>query len=343
MKRPVRSQKTEGVNHFLAPSKGLGFIKTGCTLLDLVIGGGLPAGRIINIVGDKSSGKTLLAIEAVSNFARDYPKGRIWYREAEAAFDETYAEALGMPLSRVKFLDQDKAFETVEDFEADLQKQAEWCVRTKRPGLYILDSLDSLSDRKELERSADKSSYGTDKAKQMSQMFRKKIRLLKRANMTLIIISQVRDKIGMSFGRKTTRSGGRALDFYASVVLYLAHLKTLYKKRRGQKRAVGVQIKAKCDKNKVGLPFRECDFTIRFGYGVDDVQANLDWLESAKRLKEADLSGPKASEALLEDMEIMTPKEYRIAARKVRLAVVEAWQELDNEFLPKRRKYGGEL
>jgi len=191
MKRAARAQKAEGGNHFLSPSKGLEFIKTGCTLLDLVIGGGLPEGRIINIVGDKSSGKTLLAIEAVTNFANKHSKGRIWYREAEAAFDESYAEALGMPISRVKFLAQDGAFETVEDFDADLQKQADWCLRNKRPGLYILDSLDALSDRKELARDADKSSYGTDKAKQMSQMFRKKIRLLRRARMTVIIISQV--------------------------------------------------------------------------------------------------------------------------------------------------------
>lgn len=339
MKRPVRSQKAEGGNHFLSPSKGLGFIKTGCTLLDLVIGGGLPLGRISNIVGDKSTGKSLLAIEAVSNFARDYPNGRIWYRESEAAFDESYAEALGMPLKRVKFWPKDKPFDTVEDFFEDLRKQAGWCIAHNRPGLYILDSLDALSDRKELERAVDKGSYGTDKARQMSQLFRKLTRALKAANMHVIIISQVRDKIGISFGRKTTRSGGKALDFYASVVLYLAHKETLYRKRRGQKRAVGVKIRAKCDKNKVGLPFRECEFTIRFGYGVDDNKASLDWLASAKRLNEADIKSPQAAETLLEEMESMSPQDYKNAARRIKRATVNAWQELDKEFLPTRRKY----
>lgn len=341
MKRPVRKQVSEGGNHFLSPSKGLGFIKTGCTLLDLVIGGGYPEARIINIVGDKSSGKTLLAIEAVSNFANKYPKGRIWYRESESAFDESYAEALGMPIHRVRFLSPNQAFETVEDFDADISKQAEWCITNKRPGLYILDSLDALSDRKELSRDIDKGSYGTDKAKQMSALFRKKIRLLRRANLTVIIISQVRDKIGIAFGRKTSRSGGRALDFYASVVLYLAHLKTLHKTRRGQRRAVGVQVRAKCDKNKVGLPARECDFTIRYGYGVDDVRGNINWLISAKRLKELDLT-PKSAETLIEEMDTMSNRDYRIATRKIRVVVGEAWRELDNEFLPKRRKYGAE-
>lgn len=339
MKRTVRTQRTEGANHFLAPSKSLGYIKTGCTLLDLVIGGGLPLGRISNIVGDKSTGKTLFAIETATNFAKQYPNGRIWYRESEAAFDEAYAEALGMPMKMVKFWPEDKSFETVEDFFEDLIRQTNWCLKHNRPGLYVLDSLDALSDRKEMARNISDNTYGQDKSKQMSQLFRRLIRKIRNANMHVIIISQVRSNIGVSFGRKTTRSGGKALDFYASFVMFLAHMETLYKKSRGQRRAVGVRIRAKADKNKVGLPFRECDFTIRFGYGIDDVKANLDFLKSAKRLKTVGLKGPAGMEDLLEKMDSMSNDEYRKSARDIKRAVVAAWKELDVEFLPKRKKY----
>src|ERR1019366_4415396 len=96
-----------------------------------------------------------------------------------------------------------------------------------QPGLYILDSLDALSDRAELERKIDEPSFGAGKAKQMSQLFRRLIRKINKTDVAVIIISQIRDNIGVRFGDKTTRSGGHALDFYASQVLKLAHLKNI--------------------------------------------------------------------------------------------------------------------
>lgn len=335
MERAQRKVGVEGSSHFLAASQDLSFIRTGCTLLDSVVGGGWPLGRIANIVGDKSTGKTLLAIEAAANFARDYPRGRIWYREAEAAFDKSYAAALGMPIDRVKF---GRKLHTVEDFFEDLSAQAEWCKRTGRLGLYILDSLDSLSDRKEMEREIDKSTYGGDKAKQMSQLFRKLTRSIEEARMNVIIISQVRDKIGISFGRKTTRSGGKALDFYASIVLYLAHIKTISRVRKGQKRAVAVRIRAKCDKNKISLPFRECDFTIRFGYGIEDLQANVAWLKEVKALPDAGLS-LKEAKAILEDVDSIPEDEYAGLQKNTARAVKQNWRKIEGYFLPKRKKY----
>src|SRR3990167_3427011 len=243
MERVRRAQKEGGAK--VAPPSTLSFIHSGCTLLDLVTGGARgawPLGRITNIVGDKSTGKTLLAIEACANFSRQFKNGRIWYREAEAAFDPTYAETIGMPLDRVSF--GKHKLDTVEDFYTDLLKQTEWCQENDRPGLYILDSLDALSARKELERDVDKGSYGADKAKQMSQLFRKLIRQVEASKMSVIIISQIRDKIGVTFGRKTSRSGGHALDFYASIIIYLSHITTLTKIRNGQKRSTGIRIKA---------------------------------------------------------------------------------------------------
>lgn len=380
MKRLKRNLKQGGASRFLAPPSSLGFLSTGCEVLDLVLGRGYVLGRITNIVGDKSTGKTLLAIEACANFAHQYSQGRIWYREAESAFDEPYAEALGLPLDRVRFLPKDQVFDTVEDFfedleskcdylierhldDADLQKtvvqmkkvqdkilkeknsaakqelRREWSrldqeFQKNRPkGLYILDSLDSLSDRKELARDMDQGTFGADKAKQMSTLFRKLVRKVSHANISLIVISQVRDKIGISFGRKTTRSGGRALDFYASHVIYLSHIKTLYKTRKGLQRAIGVRIKAKCDKNKISLPFRECEFTIRFGYGVEDLLASVEWLKTARQISN------KEADTILDNLDKMEEPEYKSIQKEITAKLRTAWQETEKEFLPKRRKY----
>lgn len=265
--------KKEGGNYFTSPKKDFKFIPTGCKMLDLALGGGWPESRISNIIGDRSSGKTLLCIEAAANFAKKYPKGRIRYRECEAAFDPAYAAALGMPVDKVDF---SKELETVEDFFEDVQAVAE---AAKQPELYILDSLDALSDRSEMGRAIDEGTFGANKAKQLSQTFRRIVRKVKKSNLTVLIVSQVRSKIGIAFGRETTRSGGRALDFYASIVLYLAHVKTLKKERKKIKRAIGIDVLAKVDKNKVSVAFREARFPIMFGWGIDDEQACLDWLK----------------------------------------------------------------
>ena len=325
----VKPAREEGSKTPLPPPDGL--VRTGSTLLDLVVGGGWALGRIANIVGDKSTGKTLLAIEACANFAKDYPKGKIWYRETEAAFDKSYAEALGMPVRKVKF----KKLRTVEDVFDDMRLKAEWLVANNREGIYILDSLDAISDRKELDRRIDENSYGGDKAKQMSQLFRRLVATVEKAKMLVIIISQVRDKIGISFGRKTTRSGGKALDFYASQVVYLSHIKTLSKTIHGTKRAIGVLIKAKCDKNKVGLPFRECTFPIRFSFGVEDLQACVLWLKSIGKLP----LDRALAKKILNSPDDLSNREYDDAITRVRDKAIKEWNEIENQLKPVRKKY----
>jgi recombination protein RecA len=307
-----------GGNYFTSPKPNIQFISTGCHLLDLALGGGWAEGRIANIVGDKSTGKTLLCIEASANFAMKHKRGRIRYSEAEAAFDEDYARALGMPINRVSFNEEPMA--TVEDFFDDLNSELKKAVETGDPCLYILDSLDALSDRDEMEREIDKGSYGAAKAKKMSELFRRGVRQLEAANVTLLIVSQVRDKIGVLIGRKTTRTGGRALDFYASQIVYLAQLQTISRTVSKIKRPVGVEIKAKVDKNKVGLPLREAKFEITFGYGIEDEDASLDWLS-----KECGWS----------DAKIKT-----IPRDGLRAAVAKEWFRIEQSFLPQRRKYG---
>lgn len=302
--------KTGGL-YFAKPRSDIQFIPSGCKLLDLSLGGGWARRRIVNIVGDKSTGKTLLAIEASANFSFIEPKGIIRYREAESAFDDSYAAALGFPVERV---DRGEQINTVEDVFEDLDKVIKGA---KVPELYIVDSLDALSDRAELERDIDQGSFGAAKAKKLSELFRRLVRALSDKDVTVIFISQVRDNIGVLIGKKTTRSGGRALDFYSSQTAWLAQVKRLTKEIKGVKRVVGVEVKATIEKNKIALPYREATFQIRFGYGIDDYKACTEFLKTVgvAHEKNADLT-------------------------TLQRMVEEQWFEIESKFLPADTKYG---
>ncbi len=299
-------------SYFTSAKEGLSFISSGCTLLDCALGNGYPLGRVVNIVGDKSTAKTGLAMEALINFLIAHPEGRAAYRETEAAFDRRYAEAMGLPISKVDF-GPDEPLNTVEDFARDFDKFLDDRIKVKDPGIYVLDSLDALSDEAEMERDIGKGSYALDKAKMLSTFFRKSARKMEQAKVLLLIISQVRDNIGAMFGDKHKRSGGRALDFYASQVLYLAHIETLSRTINKVKRPTGIRIRAKVRKNKVGLPFREAEFSFTFGYGINDEEASIEWLDSVGR---AQVEG-----ILLTDY------------------VKRVWAEIEQSFLPTKSKY----
>ena len=227
------------------------FIHSGSTLLNCVLGGGWPLGRMSNIVGDASTGKSLLCIEAAANFHHQFPNGKIIYLEAEAAFDESYAEALGMPVASVNFVGEDLEDFTVESWFEHLTETIEALSKEDVPCLYIVDSLDALSDRAEKGREIDKGSYGASKPKVIGQLFRRLTKEIEKSKIHLMIVSQVRDNIGVMFGDRHYRTGGKAMDFYASQILWLAQIKKLDKTIKKQKRVYGVQIKAKCKKNKI--------------------------------------------------------------------------------------------
>lgn len=304
-------KSSPGGLYFGRPNTTLQFISSGCKLLDLALGGGWARRRIANIVGNRSSGKTLLGIEASANFAFSEPKGKIRYREAESAFDEQYAQALGFPLDRVDF---GEPLETVEDLFEDLTKVV---TDAKGPELYIIDSLDALSDRSEMERDIDQGSFGAEKAKKLSQLFRRLVSKLSGKDVTLIIVSQVRDNVGGAmFAKKHVRSGGRALDFYASQVVMLQEIKKLKRTISNVERVVGIEVKAVLEKNKVALPFREAEFPIMFGYGIDDCRACEMWL------KQVGVAFKK--EDSVDDLRRM---------------VEDKWWAIEQKFLPTTSKY----
>ncbi len=327
-----RLRSDGGGNYFAKPKSNIAFISSGSKLRDLARGGGWAERRIANVVGDKSTGKTLLMIEVAANFAIKYPKSRIKYREAESAFDIPYAEALGMPIERVDF---ENSLETVEDMFKDLSA----CIKKANgPVLYILDSLDALSDQAEMGRDFGEASYGAQKAKDLSKLFRTLTSQMAAAEITLMIVSQVRDKIGVSFGRKTTRSGGRAMDFYASQVLYISSLGALIKTVSNIKRPYGIEIKAKVDKNKIGLMGREAQFEIIFGYGIDDAAACMDWLKETKYLGDLDLAESGMKE-YMRKLNRMPDAEYHKEVRRIHNVVGRRWWDVEKSFLPSRKKY----
>jgi len=309
---------------------------TGCTLLDCALGGGWALNRISNIIGDTSTGKTLMAIEACANYAREVPKGKIEYREAEAAFDEHYAGTLGLPLDRVSFEPESgKPVFSIEDVFEDLENILARKVAV--PTFYVIDSLDALSDRAEQGRSMDEGTYGT-KSKMISEWFRRQNSKLSRGQITLMVISQVRDAIGVKFGEKHKRSGGRALDFYATHALWLAHLGMIKRQRDNVERVVGVRIRARCKKNKIAPPFRECEVPILFGYGIEDVRAGIDWLVSVKKTDGIGLDEAGAK-SLAVKLDRLSAEDYAETKAVVSEAVLKVWASVEDSFRPGRSKY----
>ena len=325
-------------NYFTDEKTNLQFVSTGCTVLDCALGGGPVLGRVINVVGDKSTSKTGLATECLINFTQQYPKGRPAFREIEGAWDPAYAEAMGMPLDKIDFGDPKSPMLTVEDFARDLDAFVDAQIKANNPGFYALDSLDSLSDEAEMEKDIGEGTYGMAKSKQLSIMFRKITRKIECSKVTLMIISQVRDNINaMAFGEKQRRSGGKALDFYASQIVWLAHVKTLKKTIKGIERPYGIRVRAKVKKNKVGMPFREAEFDFIFGYGIDDLGSSISWLKEIGKLE--DVIGNMKETAYREHINNCDDAKYREEQRRVAEIVKKRWREVEDTFLPKRQKY----
>ncbi len=319
-------------SYFTSTKENLEFISTGCTLFDCALGGGYVLGRMVNAVGDKSTAKTGLATEALINFKKAFPDGKAAYRETEGAYDEDYAEAMGAPIDEIDFGDKENPIVTVEAFEKDFKTFIASCETDNVPGIYVLDSFDSLSDEAEMKSDISKDTFGMAKQKKIGIMFRKLNKKIERSRVLLIIVSQVRENINAAFGEKYRRSGGKALDFYATHIFWLAHMKTLKKTIKKVERAYGIK------KNKVGFPFREAEFDFIFGFGVDDLGASVNWLKSVGRLKDINVVESKYKNYLAE-INALESKPYNKERRRVAKVVKAVWNEIETNFLPKRKKY----
>lgn len=347
-KAPAKAKKTKEetivnvVDKLHPKDKRVLCIPSGSTLLDCVLGGGYAIGRMVQVAGSESTGKTQLAIEAAANFHRTYPKGQIAYVDAEAAFDIHYGERLGLPSKVVKFLD----CQTVEQFCTELDSFCDAQPDDGTPSLFILDSLDALSTDDEMNTAInDMGGYGAEKAKLLGQIFRRLVQKMDTKNVCLFIISQVRDAIGSKFGGKTV-SGGNAPKFYASQILRLTKLETLKRTISSIESKYGVTIKAECKKNKVGTPFKECAFDILFGYGIDDVTSCVEFIFAAGKQGElptqlVETTDSKTKQTKFLDRPAAVVKrvyeqddeeDIRLSIRAIQVAATKVWNDIHDQF-----------
>lgn len=336
MERAVVESKQPDPLH---PHEEVKRFSTGSTLLNLATGGGWGIGRMANIVGDRSSCKTLLAIEAFANFHRTFAGGRKRYAEAEAAFDDSYAATMGMPGDVERPEDMmDTAQAYGQDLNAFCRTGKELKSIAEGPRLYILDSLDALSDDAEMAlKPGETNTFGVGKAKELSRIYRKQVRDMAEAECAHIVISQVRENIGVSFGAKYTRSGGKALDFYCSQIVWLAEVSKIKRVVRGEERSIGITVKANVKKNKLGIPFRTCEFDVMFGYGIDDEVSMLNWLKDVKAISDGDIKDFKGQ------LESFRARQDRKALQEITLELAaqttEIWMEIEEKLAPPMQKY----
>ncbi|KXH69818.1 MAG: hypothetical protein AM326_01725 [Candidatus Thorarchaeota archaeon SMTZ-45] len=324
-------------------------VPTGSTLLNCACSdyavGGYGIGKLVNLIGDSSSGKSLLALTSFAEMAMytkwdDY---RLIYDDVEAALEFNINYLFGSDIGTR--IETNVTSDTIQDFYGNIVK----ALKDGRPFIYILDSLDALTSLEEVDRAmkvaglkkqtakeAQTGSYKTEKAKLVSEILRVTAREIKSTEALVIIISQTRDNLGFGFTSKT-RSGGRALKFYSSHEMWLSIKETFKKKSR----EIGVGSNAKITKNKLTGKRRDVDIPIYYDYGVDDLSANIEfllaegiWVKEKQTISADHLNLSGTKDKLIRDIESNNLESV------VAELVGSTWHTIEEDLrLNRKRKY----
>ena len=318
------------------------YIPTGSLALDVALGiGGLPKGRIIEIYGPESSGKTTLALHVVAEAQKR--GGEVAFVDAEHALDPTYARALGVNVEEMLISQPDTGEQALEITEA--------LVRSGAIDVIVVDSVAALVPRAEIEGEMGDSYVGLQ-ARLMSQALRKLTGAIGKTNTIVIFINQLREKVGVMYGNPEVTTGGRALKFYSSVRIDVRRIEAL----KNGSEIVGSRTRAKVVKNKVAPPFREAEFDIMYGEGIahegelldlgvklDLVQKAGSWFsmgetrigqgrDAAKRyLQENPEAAEKLESEIRRNFDKLMSSQARIAAKAAGRAVDVSADDFDDE------------